>query len=940
MVMIEQIKTKKPATVFSLTDSKQIIARLLEKIGADDPASPSSRSLFLQLLKDELEKARQSTEIDLLANRRGVRCAQNLSLTEDEIIRSILTFAVDYVFLSDRQKSGQQKTHDICIAAVGGYGRGTLAPGSDIDLLFILPSQPCEHCQAIIEYVLYMLWDLGQKVGHAVRTMNECLLMAKTDMTVRTATLESRFLVGNLSLFQTLVERFKVEIIAGTGPQFIDAKLAERDVRHEAYGNTRYVVEPNIKDGKGGLRDLNTLFWIGKYFYSVNSNAELVEKGVFTRSELRVFEKAEDFLWSVRCHLHFLTGRAEEKLHFDVQPEMARRLDFADRAGMLSVERFMKRYFLVAKDVGDLTRLFCASLEFAHAKKPDLLGRFLSNWHKGTRKIEGEKDFVVERGRINVSNDKVFADNPINLIRIFWLAAREDILFHPEALKQISRSLGLITTSLRNDKKANKLFLEILTNHKSAERILRRMNESGVLGKFVPEFGKIVALMQFNMYHHYTVDEHLIRSIGVMAGIASGEYKEELPLTHELLPTLSDTKLLFVALFLHDIAKGRKEDHSIVGEKIARKLCPRFGLTPPEIETVAWLIRYHLIMSEISQSRDIQDPETAHSFAQLVQSPNRLALLMILTACDIRAVGPGVWTGWKGSLLRSLYYATEPLLSGGHSKVNHKERLVEVKSALIEALLALDTGWTKTGIKAYIDRHYSPYWLRTDPSLQIEHAKMVARADKNNQSFCGNCSVRSFEGITEVSFYTADHPRLLSFIAAACTLSQASIVGAHISSMRDGYALDTLRLRRSFNSDEDEKIRAVRVIDTVKQLLDGTKQIPANLGADSRLNKRLKPFKLPPDIQISNGLSQKFTVIEVSGLDRAGLLYDLTRQLADLNLTIGSAHIGTYGEKAVDVFYVTDLTGAKISDPARQKKIKRSLLSVLAPVSAIKAVKA
>ncbi len=934
--MTRMTTIRKPATAFRLTSSEEIIRELLEKTGNGDPASPASRSMFLKILKNTLAKARKSTQEDLLANGRGVRCAQNLSLTQDEIIRAILTFAINHVFLQDRERN----SHQICIAAVGGYGRGTLAPGSDIDLLFILPSQPCKHCEATIEYVLYMLWDLGQKVGHAVRTMNECLQMAKTDMTVRTATLESRFLAGNSGLFKTLVDRFQAEVVAGTGPQFIDAKLAERDERHEAIGNTRYVVEPNIKDGKGGLRDLNTLFWIGKYFYSVNSNAELVEKGVFTRSELRVFEKAEDFLWSVRCHLHFLTGRAEEKLHFDVQPELARRLGFADRAGMLSVERFMKRYFLVAKDVGDLTRLFCASLEFSHAKKPDLLGRFLSNWHKGTRKIEGETDFVVERGRINTTGDQVFRNNPINLIRIFWLAAREDILFHPEALKQISRSLGLITTELRNDREANRLFLEILTNHKSTERILRRMNESGVLGKFVPEFGRIVALMQFNMYHHYTVDEHLIRSVGVMAGIVNGQYKKELPLTHELLPTLSDTRLLFVALFLHDIAKGRKEDHSIAGEKVARKLCPRFGLSPPEIETVAWLIRYHLIMSEIAQSRDIQDPETAHAFAQIVQSPNRLALLMILTACDIRAVGPGVWTGWKGSLLRSLYYATEPLLSGGHSAVSHKERLLEIKTALRDDLLALDCGWDEDSIKSYISRHYSPYWLRTDPALQVEHAKMVARADRAGQDFAGDYSIKAFEGITEVSFYTADHPRLLSFIAAACTICDASIVGAHISSMRDGHALDTLRLRRSFSSDEDEKVRAVRVTEMVRELLAGTRRIPANLGINSRLNKRLKPFSIPPDIQISNGLSQKFTVIEICGLDRAGLLYGLTRELADLNLTIGSAHIGTYGEKAVDVFYVTDLTGTKIKDPERQKKIKERLLKVLESVPASKTDKA
>ncbi|MCF6302200.1 MAG: [protein-PII] uridylyltransferase [Devosiaceae bacterium] len=908
---------------FVLKTAKQLLTQILAQTDGHDPASPQIRSAFLALLKSTLLVAKQQAELDLLDTRRGLKCAQNLSLAEDEIIIAIHRFATEHIF----QNEIVPDTPAICIAAVGGYGRATLAPGSDIDLLFILPAKQDKLMESITEYVLYMLWDLGQKVGHAVRTMDECLAMAKTDMTIRTATLESRFLAGDNTIFQTLGERFEKEIIVGTGPEFIDAKLAERDVRHESLGNTRYVVEPNIKDGKGGLRDLNTLFWIGKYFYSVKSNRELVDKGVFSRAELRVFEKAEDFLWSVRCHLHFVTGRAEEKLHFDMQPELAKRLGFSDRAGMLSVERFMKRYFLVAKDVGDLTRLFCASLEFDHAKQPDLLGRFLDNWRKGTRKIRNEKDFVVERGRINMVDKRVFARDPVNLIKIFWLAAHEDILFHPEALKQIGRSLALITRQVRDDPEANRLFVDILTNPKSAERILRRMNESGVLGKFVPEFGRIVALMQFNMYHHYTVDEHLIRSVGVMAGIINGKYKQELPLTHELLPTLNDTRLLFIALFLHDIAKGRPEDHSIAGEKIARKLCPRFGLSPSETETVAWLIRYHLIMSEISQSRDIQDPETAQSFGELVQSPARLALLMILTACDIRAVGPGVWTGWKGSLLRSLYYATEPLLSGGHSQVNQSERVARIKKNLVASLA---DSWPETEIDNYLARHYDSYWLHTDHKLLLEHAKMIKGADDREQQFSGHCTVKAFEGITEISFYTPDHPRLLSWIAAACTLCDASIVGAHISSLRDGYALDTFRLRRVFSVDEDETIRANRVIETVKQLIAGTKRIPDDLGANSKFNKRLKPFKLPPDVQISNGLSKKFTVIEISGLDRTGLLYDLTRELADLNLSIGSAHIGTYGEKAVDVFYVTDLTGAKISSKARQNRVTERLLNILA----------
>jgi [protein-PII] uridylyltransferase len=460
------------------------------------------------------------------------------------------------------------------------------------------------------------------------------------------------------------------------------------------------------------------------------------------------------------------------------------------------------------------------------------------------------------------------------------------------------------------------------------------MNESGVLGKFVPEFGKIVALMQFNMYHHYTVDEHLIRAVGVMAEIANGGLKNELPLTHELLPHLNDTRLLYVALFLHDIAKGRPEDHSEAGARIARKFCPRLGLSPAETDTVAWLVQYHLVMSEVAQARDIQDPETAKAFADIVQSPQRLALLMILTACDIRAVGPGVWTGWKGSLLRALYYATEPLLSGGHSQVTQRDRIEAAKRVLAEAL----SSWPKDEVDAYLARHYDHYWLRAEPELQIEHARMIRTADMAGNMFAGSIRVKVFESITEVSFYTPDHPRLLSLIAGACTMAEASIIGAQIFGTRDGRAVDTFRLRRAFTSDEDEKVRATRIIDTVKALLQGKRQILIDLGKESRHNRRLKPFTLPAEVQVSNSISEKFTVIEVSGLDRTGLLHQLTREISDLNLTIGSAHIGTYGEKAVDVFYVTDLTGHKIDSKSRQLKIRNALLGVFTPLGEKKVV--
>ena len=914
-------RPRKP--LFVLKTANELLAEVKDELGDQSPKSPSARAVMLTHVRRALAEARQSAEAELRATGKGMRCAMNLASAEDEIIRAIHLFAVREVYPVDNPSGAEA----IALSAVGGYGRGTLAPGSDIDLLFILPYKQTPWGEQVTEYILYMLWDLGQKVGHAVRSVDECIRMARSDMTVRTATLEARYLTGDQQLFDVLVSRFETEIMPKTGPEFIAAKMAEREERHKQMGNTRYLVEPNIKDGKGGLRDLNTLFWIGKYFYRVKTGAELVDKGVLSHDEYRLFARAEDFLWAIRCNLHFLTGRADEKLTFDVQPELAARLGFADRAGMLGVERLMKRYFLVAKDVGDLTRIFCTSLEFNHGKTPEfpgIVGIVLGQFRRGRVKIKGESDFVVDSGRLNIAAADVFQKNPVNLIKCFLIAGQHDLLFHPDAIKEIRRSLRLIGHDLRNDPQANAYFLSILTDPLSVERILRQMNESGVLGKFVREFGKIVALMQFNMYHHYTVDEHLIRAVGIMAEIANGGLKQELPLTHELLPHLNDTRLLYVALFLHDIAKGRPEDHSIAGARIARKLCPRFGLSPAETDTVAWLIEYHLLMSEIAQSRDIQDPETAKAFADVVQSPQRLALLMILTACDIRAVGPGVWTGWKGSLLRSLYFATEPLLSGGHSQVAQRNRVEDAKNALRNQL----SGWSEGDVEAYLGRHYDHYWLRAEPELQHEHARMIRAADQADRPFAGAIRVQSFESITEISFYTPDHPRLLSLIAGACTMSDASIIGAQVFSMRDGPALDTFRLRRAFTSDEDEKVRATRIIETTKQLLQGKRQILIDLGKESRHNRRLKPFSLPAEVQVSNSLSEKFTVIEVSGLDRNGLLHQLTRAISDLNLTIGSAHIGTYGEKAVDVFYVTDLTGHKIEGRQRQQKIREALLAV------------
>ena len=423
--------------------------------------------------------------------------------------------------------------------------------------------------------------------------------------------------------------RFDKEVVRNTATQFVAAKLAEREDRVRRSGQSRYLVEPNVKDGKGGLRDLHTLFWIAKYVYRVREPDELIKRGVFDKQEYQLFRSCEDFLWSVRCHMHFVTGRAEERLAFDIQREIAVRLGYTEHPGQQDVERFMKHYFLVAKEVGDLTAILCADLEDSHAKSVPVLSRLMAKFRPVKRKkLAGSDDFIVDKNRITVVNAGAFKRDPVNLIRIFYLAQKHNLAFHPDAMRAITRSLKLIDAKLRDNDEANELFLEILTSKNDPETVLRRMNEAGVLGRFVPAFGKIVAMMQFNMYHHYTVDEHLLRCIGVLAEIENGS-NSETPLANEMIHKLlpGNRAVIYITMFLHDIAKGRIEDHSIAGARVARRLCPRLGFSAADTETVAWLIENHLVMSSVAQSRDLSDRKTIENFAAVVQSVERLKLL-------------------------------------------------------------------------------------------------------------------------------------------------------------------------------------------------------------------------------------------------------------------------------------------------------------------------
>jgi [protein-PII] uridylyltransferase len=882
------------------------------------------RAAVAQRLKAVLAESCAKAEALLLRERHGGLCAARLCRMQDDIIRAIYTFAVTRLYPS-RSPSESER---MAIVATGGYGRGLMAPGSDIDLLFVLPYKQTAWGEQIAEVILYCLWDMGLKVGHATRSIDDCIRLAKADMTIRTAILEARFLLGDRALFDEMAARFDKQVVQGSAAEFVAAKLAEREERHRRSGQSRYLVEPNVKDGKGGLRDLHTLFWIAKYVYRVHDSEDLIAQGVFNRTEYRLFRRCEDFLWAVRCNMHFVADRAEERLSFDTQLSIARRLGYVERAGMRDVERFMKHYFLVAKDVGDLTAILCAGLESRQAKSAPMLNRVVARLRpRGRRVLRECADFVIDNNRINIADPDVFSRDPVNLIRMFRLAQRYVLAFHPDALHRATRSLKLIDKPLRESRQANDLFREILTSKNNAEIVLRRMNEAGVLGRFVPEFGQVVSMMQFNMYHHYTVDEHLLRCIGALAEIETSA-KPEYGLANDLIRTIQpgNREVLHIALFLHDIAKGRVEDHSVAGARIARKLCPRLGCSPAETETIAWLVENHLVMSTIAQSRDLSDRKTIENFSAIVQSLERMKLLTILTTADIRAVGPGVWNGWKAQLLRALYYETEPALTGGFSEVDRARRVAMAQAEFRAEL----SDWPPDEVERYIARLYPAYWLKVELPRKVAHAGFVRAAEREGRSLATDVGFDAARGVTELTVLAPDHPWLLSYLAGACATAGANIVDAQIYTTTDGMALDTIAISREFERDEDEGRRADRIAATIEKALEGELRLPDVVTKRGPPKGRIRAFAVEPEVIINNQWSNRYTVIEISGLDRPGLLYELTATLSKLNLNITSAHVATFGERAVDVFYVTDLMGAKISSPTRNAVVKRALIGLFA----------
>ena len=894
-------------------DDEAVRAEIEAEIGSA-PDSRAVRHATVFALKTAITHARKIIEDAFLKEPLAARPAVvSYAHLTDGVIRTVLYVAQTYLHPNPNPTEGER----IAIMAVGGYGRGEMSPYSDVDLLFLNPWKITPWAESLIESILYMCWDLHLKVGHASRTVKDCVRLGREDYTIRTALLEHRFLAGDLGIAQELDEKLRSELFKNTAAEFIEAKLTERAERHRKQGGQRYMVEPNVKEGKGGLRDLQTLFWIGKYLHGVGEAGELVKIGLLRQDEFDDFVAAETFLMAIRNHLHLVAGRAVDQLTFDMQVEVAARMGYEDRAGRRAVEFFMQDYFRHATTVGELTRIFLTALEAKHVKQAPSLARFFR------RKPKVDDKYTIKQNRLTVTRIKPFLSDKLNLLRIFDEALRTGYLLHPDAMRLISANLHLIDSEMRASPEANRIFLDLLIKRGNPERALRRMNELGVLSAFVPEFAPVVAMMQFNMYHSYTVDEHTIQCISNLAQIERGELVEALPIASGILERGVNRRVLYAALFLHDIGKGRPEDHSVLGAQIARKVAPRFGLKQDEVDTVEWLVRYHLLMSDMAQKRDISEPRTVRDFAKAVKTKKRLDLLTVLTVCDIRGVGPDVWNNWKAQLIRALYRQTSSALEHGLEDVNRGAAEKEAKAALRKML----SDWTKPELRLETGRHYGPYWQGLPLDTQVVFANLLK--DIADDEIRIDVIADEDRDATRVCFALADHPGIFSRLAGALALVGANVVDARTYTSSDGYATAVFWIQDGDGAPY-ASARLPRLEKMISKTLAGEVQPRESLVDRDKLKKRERAFNVSTSITFDNEGSDIYTIIEVDTRDRPGLLYDLTRTLAEANVYIASAVIATYGEQVVDTFYVKDMFGLKFYAPSKQKSLEAKLKDAIA----------
>ncbi|HEY5655428.1 MAG TPA: [protein-PII] uridylyltransferase, partial [Woeseiaceae bacterium] len=871
---------------------------------ADDPARIAFDSVLL------------ANPVNLATCRDALRAAsENLAdrfiagESVGDLVRLRATI-VDHLLIKLWQQHASGLQNRVALVAVGGYGRAQLHPHSDVDIMLLLPADIDAEAEPGLAAFVTCLWDVGLEIGHSVRTVSQCVEESATNVTTATTLMEARLLHGPTALFDAMNEALQV---AQPWParEFFEAKLAEQKRRHHRFDDTAYKLEPDVKGSPGGLRDIQIIGWIANRYLGARSFSDLVEHGYLTPAQLRVLYEGRSFLWRVRFALHLLTGRREDRLLFDHQTRLASMLGYEDATYTLAVEQLMQRYYRTIMDLSRINEMLLQLFEESIFMDPSAPA------------VPLNERFEVRNGYLRTRHDRVFVETPSALLELFQLLQKhgdlKGVSAHTVAL--VKQNLFLIDEQFRQDPRHHRLFLDILRAPTGVTHELRRMNRYGVLGLYIPPFGRIVGRMQYDLFHAYTVDEHTLFVVSNLRRFALTRFDHEYPHCSPLMQSFEKPEIAYLAGLFHDIAKGRGGDHSELGAVDAAAFCLEHGLSRDDAELVAWLVRNHLLLSMTAQKKDISDPNVVNEFAAFVGNKLRLDYLYVLTVADVRGTNPRLWNNWKATLFQNLYELAARALREGLDNPIRREQLIQESHNVAEALLT-QQGIAAEAVEAIWALLPDDYFLRYSGEEIAWHTERITEIQNADDPVFADVRLHA-DGIAAVLYARRSQHRFAHATAALGEMGM-TILDARITPVANGCSLDTYVFMELDARTEIDNARLAEIRRSLDRVLAAT---DASLRKVTRpAPRRVRAFVTKTAIDFTDDRANQRTIMELVAGDRPGLLSDIARIFIEQGIDIETAKILTIGERAEDVFYITDASGKPLDNDTKTK-LREALLS-------------
>ena len=866
------------------------------------------RRLRLEFFRQALAQGFDSLKVRHAEGASGQESVRTHARLMDEVI-----FSLTRLVAADAEAARLDPT-PLVVTALGGYGRGELHPLSDIDLMVVYEGELTPYVQRMMQELLYSLWDLGLQIGHSLRSLDDCVAMARTDFPSRTSMQEARFLAGDRRLFGRFRKVLRENVYRRDFAQFLDTTLAERDQRYRRYGASPYIGEPNVKESAGGLRDVHTAMWLGAAKFGARTLRELSDKGLITPREQASTDAALTFLWRVRNELHFFSGHKNDVLSRDVQPRIAKNLGYENDETSLGVERFMRDYYLHARAIHRVSRRLIARCQETLSRRGSAGRR-----QRQQALADGLVYFDGQLHLVDRDASPLRAE-PTRLMKVFWHLHRLGCELSLDLERAVEDSLYLVDNGFQRAAAVRDLFLDICRSWGRVAQTFREMHEIGLLGRYLPEFGALTCLVQYDVYHKFSVDQHSLLAVEHLEALAPGQSAESEGAA-QVLSEVEKPELLVLGMLLHDVGKARGHGHVAKGIPLVRELVARIELPPEEGALVEFLVAHHLTMSHIAQRRDIDDPKTIADFAATAGDPQRLKMLYLLTWADMRAVGPGVLTPWQATILHELYRRSLARLTGGRSERPSRTQLAE------RLRLAVGEEVSAQAVKAHLAMMSERYLATTGVQRMAEHLSMLQQL--NNTSVATELFHHPDLGSSDLVVVTRDLPGLFSLIAGTLASQGVNIISAQIHTRGDGIAIDTFQVNDPGGDAVTSPAYWGRTLDALRRVLTSDAQVATLLEKRRASGRAAAGAAGSVKITLDNQLSDDYTVLEVKCPDRLGLLYLVTKTLAALGLDIATARIATEIDQAVDTFYVHDGQGRKVENPDALARVREALEQAL-----------